>query len=320
VTDLAEPQSSTPLRQRVQILLATFNGAVFLDEQLRSLEAQTWPDIDILASDDGSSDATLDILQRWQARWARGRFEITGGPRSGFADNFRSLILGGAPVAGTMVAFCDQDDVWDPDKLEVAADVLSEIDAATPALYGSRTRLIDEAGRAIGLSPLFSRPPGFGNALVQSLVGGNTVVFNPTGFALLQESARRTAFPMHDWWSYLIVTGAGGIVCYDPVPHIGYRQHGGSTIGGPIGLLARPRRLLQLLQGRFVRWMDSNIGALDHCRDLLSEAARQALDNLKRARIGNGISSLSLLRGARIYRQTKRSSVWLFAAALLKRI
>ena len=70
-------------------------------------------------------------------------------------------------------AYADQDDVWDPDKLERARRWLDTVDPAVAALYCSRTRLIDAAGRDAGLSPLFSRPPSFANALAQNIAGGS---------------------------------------------------------------------------------------------------------------------------------------------------
>ena len=69
--------------------------------------------------------------------------------------------------------------------------------------------LIDEAGRETGRSPRFRAAPGFGNALVQSIAGGNTMLFNPAAKALL-EAARPAAVVAHDWWIYLLVSGAGG--------------------------------------------------------------------------------------------------------------
>ncbi len=318
MVDLIHPRSSSAPPPRVQILMATFNGARFLEEQLASIAAQTVPTIDMLVSDDGSTDGTMGILRDWQGRWSKGAFEIIAGPRTGFADNFRHLILN-APAHVEHVAFSDQDDVWDPDKLEVAIATLRELPADRPALYGSRTRLIDAEGRHIGYSPLFKRPPGFGNALVQSLVGGNTIVFNRAGFALMRESSRRTTFLMHDWWAYLIVSGAGGTVHYDPVPRIGYRQHEGNAVGGAIGWLGRPRRLMELLGGKFARWTDQNLQSIQLCRDMLSDEPLARLRDFKLFRDPplDG-AKLARLRGGGTYRQSIAGSVAAAIAAAFR--
>src|SRR5665213_3252287 len=112
--------SSVP--PRIAVLLGTFNGARFLDEQLESLAAQDVANVDIYASDDGSTDSTLAILERWST----GVFEISGGPRKGFSENFRSLVLSaGERADADFIAFCDQDDIWDTDKFTAAMAALS---------------------------------------------------------------------------------------------------------------------------------------------------------------------------------------------------
>jgi glycosyltransferase involved in cell wall biosynthesis len=227
VTSTERPSPQYP---RTAILLATYNGETFLREQLETLRRQQTTWIDIWASDDGSSDRTREILEEARAGWRLGNFRIVEGPHRGFAENFRSLILNGDIVAD-YYAFCDQDDLWDSDKLSVAMDRLKELPAEEAGLYCSRTRTIDLDGRPKGYSPLFSRPPTFRNAIVQSIAGANTMVLNRSGWALLVEARRENSFVSHDWWTYLVVTGAGGAVHYSPQPRIGYRQHPENLVG-----------------------------------------------------------------------------------------
>jgi hypothetical protein len=155
--------------------------------------------------------------------------------------------------------------VWDADKLERAITALARTDADIAALYGSRTRLIDGAGNETGFSPLFHRTPEFRSALVQSIAGGNTMVFN--------QKARDVAdvnVPSHDWWLYQVVAGCGGYVHYDPYPAIRYRQHAQNVIGANIGWAARVRRLHLLQEGRFRYWEDLNVAALTRLRPGMS--------------------------------------------------
>jgi glycosyltransferase involved in cell wall biosynthesis len=303
---------------RCAVLLATHNGARFLEEQLQSLAAQRVGALDIFVSDDGSTDGTRDLLGAWRERWRHGSFRLTDGPRRGFSENFRSL-ANLAETDAEFVAFCDQDDVWDPDKLAVAMDVLRQRAPDRPALYCSRTRLVDEAGKAIGFSPLFSRPPSFRNALVQSIAGGNTMVFNRPGFALFRESARRGPFVSHDWWAYIIITGAGGLVHYDPVPHVGYRQHAGNLVGRNSGFRARLNRLRRLLDGQFIRWTTANLESLEASADLLTAEARATVAQLRQIRARPSAAALRTLREAGLYRQTSMGNLGLVAAVLLHR-
>lgn len=319
---MIEPESSPepeeiPLR-RIRVLLATYNGARYLDEQLHSLAAQdVAAALDIIASDDGSTDGTRALLEGWQRRWRRGRFTIVAGPRQGFTENFRSLMRM-PEAAGDYVAFCDQDDVWMPDKLATALAVLSAMPG--PGLYCSRTQRVDAALRPIGFSPLFRRPPHFRNALVQSIAGGNTMVMNAPAFALVAESARRTSFVSHDWWCYLLISGAGGRVHYDPEPHVAYRQHGGNAVGDNVGWRARWQRLKMSLAGRFAEWNAVNLAALEACRDLLTAEARDTMRLFALARQAGPLRGLATIVKSGIYRQSLPGNVSLVLAALLRKI
>ena len=304
----------------VLILLATYNGALYLDEQLASIETQQGVGrIDILASDDGSTDTTRVLLEGWAARWSRGSFDIRPGPGAGFSENFRHLMVS-ATGAANFIAFADQDDIWDADKLSTAIDILAQQAADRPGLYFSRTRLVDAKGAFMGYSPLFRRQPAFENAIVQSIGGGNTVVLNAPAFALLAESARRTGFQTHDWWTYMLIAGAGGYVHYDATAHIGYRQHGANVIGKNTGVMARLSRIGQLLDGRFANWTERNLTALEACSDLLTPAARQTLQNVREARQTYGPLAYQKLRMAGIFRQTMLGNLALIAAAMLGKL
>ena len=302
---------------RIAVLLATLNGEAFLDEQIASLAAQDVSRLDVVASDDGSTDGTLSILRDWQARWTKGTFTIVSGPGQNFAENFRALLcLLDDQV--DYVAFSDQDDVWDTDKLSAAIRALEE--EAGPALYGGRTRLVDARLRPLGLSPLFGRPPHFRNAIVQSLAGGNTMVLNRAGFVLVSASARRTGFVSHDWWCYLIVSGAGGRVYYDPVPRIAYRQHGNNAVGDNSGIRARLHRMRLLLDGQFKRWNDANLAALDACADMLTDETRTTLEHFRSIRSVGRVGGLRILRSSGIYRQLFASRLTLAIAAPMRKV
>jgi len=307
----------TSRKPRIAVLLGTFNGARFLDEQLQSLAAQDVAHLDIYASDDGSTDDTLAILGRWKTTWRKGVFEISAGPGKGFSENFRTLVM----AAGTrddadFVACCDQDDIWDADKLSAAIAALSDA-GDRPAVYFSRTRLIDANGRPFGVSPLFRRQPGFRNAVVQSIGGGNTMVLNAAGTALFAESARRTSFVAHDWWGYIIVSGAGGYVRYDPEPHISYRQHEANSVGSNVGMRARLKRLGRQFDGAFAGWNTTNTAALGRCLDLLSPEARATLIEFTEMRQARSLAGVRQLLRSGIRRQTVQGNIALAIAVAL---
>lgn len=303
---------------RVAVLLGTLNGEKYLVEQLCSLEAQSHPRIDVWASDDGSTDATLAILQDWARRWSKGNFAIFTGPGRGFAENFRTLLISAA-IDGDYFAFCDQDDVWEPHKLQLAISRLREC-GAQPGLFCSRTRSISEDGREIGYSPLPLREPSFRNAIVQSLAGGNTMVMNGAARTLVADASRDTVFVSHDWWSYQIVSGAGGLVHYDPRPLVRYRQHDGNQIGANSTWGARIHRLKRLFAGQFHHWTDINMAGLQASRTLLTEDSRLVMDTFRKVREGSVGERLRNLRRSTVYRQSVYGTLGLYLAVVLRRI
>ena len=303
----------------VAILLATYNGERFLGEQLETLRRQEVDHIDIWASDDGSTDGTKDILEAVRGSWTQGELRVIAGPRRGFAENFRSLILNPG-IEADYYAFCDQDDLWDHDKLAVAVDWLKTLSPGKAGVYCSRTRIIDLEGRPTGLSPLFSRPPSFRNAIVQSIAGANTMVLNQAAWSLLVEACRENSFVSHDWWTYLIVSGAGGEVHYSPQPHIGYRQHPENIVGSNNGMAARLSRYRFLLRGRFSGWMGQNLAGLRRCESLLSEDALAVLSQLERVHSGSLPVRLAALARSGAYRQSLGANIGLYAAGLLGKL
>ncbi|MDB5809352.1 MAG: glycosyl transferase family 2, partial [Betaproteobacteria bacterium] len=301
------------------ILLGTFQGEQFLAQQLDSIEAQTHTDWALWASDDGSTDGTVRILKAYQARWGNDRLAIGSGPAQGFRANFLSLACNAA-IRTDYFAFCDQDDLWDRDKLAAAVAWLDSMPINGPALYCARTRLIDENNREIGFSPLFPKPPVFENAIVQSIAGGNTMVFNAAARSLLFAAGADVILKAHDWWTYILVSGCGGTVFYDAKPRVGYRQHGGNQIGSNGSWAGRYRRFRRILIGEFRKMNDRNIAALERVADRLSPRSRRVLDEMSRSRDDRLIPRMLGIRRSGVYCQTVLSSVALVAATVLKKL
>jgi glycosyltransferase involved in cell wall biosynthesis len=322
VTDLIkeniylESNQASPL---VAILLCTFNGERFLAEQLDSLEAQTHKNWVLVASDDGSRDATLDILLKYQANWPQGKMVIRKGPQKGFCQNFLSLACD-SEIKADYYAFCDQDDVWLPNKLKAALQtIIANQNIYVPFLYCGRTTYVTEQLKPHGMSPLFIFPPSFRNALVQSIAGGNTMVFNLAAKLLIEKAGPQNV-PSHDWWTYLLISGAEGDIFYDPVPYLLYRQHDGALVGGNNSLSAKIERVRMLWQGRFHNWNSQNIVALKGAKHLLVKNHQEILKLFETLRAANLSDRFRLIEVCGLYRQTRRGTLSLFLAVLMKKI
>lgn len=302
-------------QDHVAILLCTYNGQRYLGEQLDSLRAQQHKNWTVWTSDDASCDGTLEVLRAYSARW-NGQLSIHHGPSKGYAANFLSLACR-PEIEADYYAFSDQDDIWENDKISRALAWLRTIPAQVPALYCSRTRLIDDSNRSIGLSPLCVRAPSFANALAQNIAGGNTMIFNGSARALLLEASKDVDVVSHDWWVYQVVTGCGGKVHYDRYPSVRYRQHDRNQIGNSPSVLMR---LNALWRGRPREWYARHIDALDRIYMHLTPPNKTLLDEFRRARNAGLIQRLTCLKRSKVYRQTISGNLALWAAAIFKKI
>lgn len=307
------------LSSQVAILLCTYQGQAYLAEQLESFAAQTCNNWRVWASDDNSQDNTTAILQAYQQKWLPGSLTICCGPAQGVTANFLSLTCNTA-IKADYYAYADQDDIWEPDKLERAVQWLKTIPADIPALYCSRTRLVDTRNNEIGFSPLFSKPPSFANALMQNIASGNTMVFNNAARSLLYEAGEKIPVVIHDWWVYMVVTGCGGHVFYDSTPTLRYRQHDSNLIGINATWAARCNRLRSYWQGDFQGWSDRNISCLQSLRHRLSSENLEILEQFTKARTMPLVTRLIYLKKSGVYRQTLNDNLGLIAATIFGKI
>jgi len=306
-------------KKKVCILLCTFNGEKFLSEQLDSIYSQTHKNWVVFASDDGSSDSTLDILKYYQKIWPPGTLKIRAGKQKGFAHNFLSLACD-PKINGDYYAFCDQDDIWLPSKLEIAIQNISKNSASDELyLYCGRTHYVSDKIKSLRDSPLFPYPRSFRNALVQSIAGGNTMLFNQPIKSVF-EITGILEVPSHDWWLYLLVEALGGKVFYDPIPYILYRQHSSSLVGSCDSVPAKFKRFVLLMQNRFKYWNDLHINALDKVKFMMTNECKDVLAQFVRLRNSNLLHRLRMIEVCGLYRQGWRGALSLYIAAIFNKM
>lgn len=218
---------------KFEIVLATYNGAVYLDEQLNSIFKQLKSGR-VLVHDDGSSDNTPVLLLNRAAQ--EGRLEVVDAPPVGGASANFSLLL--QQTTAPYVFCADQDDIWLQDKLDRLLKSMRFYEEVygehTPLLVHSDLRVIDASGRELNSS--FWRyqhlDPRWGNyfhlLLTQNVVTGCAMVVNR---ALLD---RALPIPceavMHDWWLALVACAFGKVEWVE-TPMVLYRQHGRNEVG-----------------------------------------------------------------------------------------
>jgi glycosyltransferase involved in cell wall biosynthesis len=209
MSDTAEPL--------ISVALCTYNGERYLREQLDSLLAQTYSNMEIVAVDDGSTDRTVELLREYEQRDARVRV-IVNPQNVGFTRNFERAI---ALCNGVFVAPCDQDDIWLPGKLRTLVRCIGK-----RSLAFCDSELIDADGRSLDkrMSQFWTMqdlddPMAFA---FTNCVSGHAMLFRRE---LLDEQPHLPAEVFHDWWLAALATVNGGIA-YCPERLVRYRQHG----------------------------------------------------------------------------------------------
>lgn len=308
---------ATPDRQRITILLCTFEGGAHLEAQLQSYLIQTYEAWDLWVSDDGSRDGTWAILEQFQKDHGLGRdIRLLKGPQQGGTANFLTLLCHPDLPQGP-VALSDQDDVWLPDKLSRAITALAR--AAPIALYGAQSLHCDAALRVIGRSRRMSYAPSFGNALVQNIVSGHSATLSAGGLELVRRAGVQVV-PFHDWWLYQLIAGAGGDVVIDSEPVLFYRQHAANTMGAHRGLRAKLRRAGMVMGRCYGYWVATNVAALGRIEPLLSPQSRVVLAALACQNRRPGLGRLRVFIQNGIYRQTRMTTAFLYLAVILGRV
>lgn len=216
----------------VVIVLAAFNGEEHIAEQIESIRNQSRPDWTLLVRDDGSTDRTVSIVERFCSRDARIRLLKSDGPRSGPAANFCRLLLHAEQEGAEYVFFSDQDDVWRPDKLQLQLDAMRSLETlhgtAVPMLV--HTDMIEtdahlnvaRASYADHKNYLLGTADPLATLMTANFVTGCTILINR---ALLKVSLPIPAIAvMHDHWLALCAAAAGHIG-YLPQPTLYYRRH-----------------------------------------------------------------------------------------------
>ena len=215
----------------VQILLSTYNGEHYLRPLLESLRAQDYPHVSILVRDDGSIDNTPALLREFAT--SSPNIEIVFGEHIGFVQSFFALVALASPSV-EYFAVCDQDDVWQRDKVSRAVEFLSRCSPDVPALYCSRLAVVNADLKPLGYSDIPKKALSFRNAIVENQARGCTSLLNQAARRLLTQIP--SACVSHDWWIYLVVS-AFGAVLYDSESRILYRQHTSNVFGISTGTI-----------------------------------------------------------------------------------
>ncbi len=289
----------------VLILLSTYNGERYLEEQLDSLYNQEGVDVHILARDDGSKDNTISILKSYQNHLSN--MIIIEGENIGVGASFFSLIKEAVDnhKGYDYYAFCDQDDVWFKHKLISGVSALNNSNAALKLFFSSAINT------NANLQPLpvscVRTVNSFGANLVANHILGCTMMFNEkllieiNKINIIPFSIPNGIIPIHDNWTALVAYSLGADVIQSEDPLMYYRQHSHNVIGSSQGFLSlQKNRIKRFIHNVTHVKANKCIIALQVLNNRIPEKNKQLLDYVATYRDGFSCK-IRLLFDKRIY-------------------
>lgn len=239
------------MNKKFIVLLAAYEGQPFITEQLNSIFSQADVDVHVFASIDPSKDQTEEILRDYASHESRLTILEQGQVFGSAAKNFFRLLRETDLefVDFDYLAFSDQDDIWDADKLKHAAAMLEQAhaDAYSSNVYAfwapEKRILIDKAQPQTKFDYMFeSAGPGCSFVLCKKLA-------QHIHRCLKQPSTQYDQIVMHDWFIYAFARSKGYQWLIDPDPKMLYRQHQHNVIGANSGFKPMLARIKKMKQG-----------------------------------------------------------------------
>ena len=216
--------------EKIDILLATYNGSKYLPEQLNSILSQSYKNINVIIRDDGSSDNTVDIIKEYEQEDNRVRLLNDNLGNLGFVRNFEELMK---HSDAEYIMFSDQDDVWYKNKVEISYLEIKKIEGEygckVPTLVHTNSRILNfEVKTTKKFISNYAKNYSFENSFFNFFVQGSTMIINKY---LKEESLPFSEYVyLHDRYLHLVAEFIG-IRRYIDIPTMDYRQHLNNEIG-----------------------------------------------------------------------------------------
>ena len=212
---------------RVAVLMSTYNGEIYLESQIESILSQkTTFDFDLIVRDDGSTDSTISLLDRYAQLQ---QLKYTKGKNIGAARSFIQLIQDNRDF--DYYAFSDQDDVWYEDKLETGIKAICDIEG--PALYCSNCELVNANLDSVGRNTHRCEPTFTLESILclASCAQGCTSIMNSSLAHIIQDNPQPAVFIMHDSLVTCLCGMINGKIVYNHKPTMKYRMHDKNVFG-----------------------------------------------------------------------------------------
>ena len=276
--------------EKIDILLATYNGSKYLHEQLDSILNQSYGNINVIIRDDGSSDNTVMIIKEYEQKDSRVRLLNDNLGNLGFVRNFEELMKNST---SEYLMFSDQDDIWYNDKVEISYVRMKEVEyiygKSCPILVHTNSKIMNYETRTKSLFISdYAKNSSFENSFFNFFVQGSTMLINA--------SLKREALPfskevyLHDRYLHLIAEFIG-IRSYVDAPTMDYRQHSNNEIGSRVNVIdkIKNKRYFNLKDRELLIFLDNTYSTN------LDEIKKEKMDTYKLI-VNNNISRFKRLK------------------------
>ena len=224
--------------EKIYILMATYNGEKYLKEQIDSLFSQTYQNWKLIIHDDNSKDKTVKIIKDYQGKYADKIKLLEDNISTGGAKENFTYLLNNIDKQYDYIMFCDQDDIWLENKIEITLNKMLEVEkdnSGKAVLIHTDLKVVDEELNIISNSMFRYQKLNLYNVKditkisLENIITGCTMMLNKQ-LAAINKKIPQEAI-MHDWWIAIITLKENGIIEFVNYPTILYRQHAFNTIG-----------------------------------------------------------------------------------------
>ena len=224
------------MKKKILVLMSTYNGEKYISQQIDSILNQDCEhEIKLRIRDDGSSDDTVAIIKNYVSRFPN-KIELIQGGNIGLNASFFNLIKNASGY--DFYSLSDQDDIWLPNKLQVATSKIEKENKEMPLLYASISYLVHDDLIPYGVTRKKLRDFSIFNTIIQNICPGHTQVFNNLLLEYLKVDIDISNIYVYDSWITNIAILYGKIL-FDIEPNTLYRQHQSNNLGYGKGYLGR---------------------------------------------------------------------------------
>lgn len=310
---------------KVAILLGTYNGEKYIGELLDSIFDQTFQEFCIYIHDDGSTDSTMEVINRYRLNKPN-NIKIINAPRTGSARNNFFFLM--KKVEAQYILFCDQDDIWLPNKIELLYRNIQMLEAKNkeyPCLVWTDMKVVDSNLNVISNSfssytRLKPTEISVDRVLVYGKAAGCSIMINNNLLKIVRKAKEIDKIIMHDRWIMLIAVMIGK-VRYINIPTVLYRQHGNNSVGAVKktnkDIYNSIKRLFKLKQLKITQLsLNRNINQCAALRDIneVYEHFKELINGANYYKSYTRLEKMNYVRKSKLYLHRK-TRIWTYLAA-----